>query len=59
MDQLVLGRVEIVGQVHGAMNARVVVFENPDDWYFKQFVSEEQLSEFLSENHFVLKEKQE
>lgn len=52
------GKVEIVGTVHGAMNALVTPFADPDEWEYKQFVSEEQLQAFLLENHYLLVSKE-
>jgi hypothetical protein len=52
---IVQGSIRIVGKVHGAMNTVVTWnFNNPGDWEFKQFVSDEQLEQFATEHHLQI-----
>ena len=37
----VQGKIEIKGTVHGAINTIVFLFASPQDWEFKQFISQE------------------
>lgn len=54
----VQGNVNIVGTVHGAINTIVTRFANPQDFEFKQFVSQEQLDAYLRENNFSFSRKE-
>ena len=58
---IVRGSVKFVGMVHGAMNTIVTLdFNKPDDWEFKQFISEDQLQRFATENELqIVMEKEE
>ncbi len=49
------GRIRAVGKVHGVPNF-IVEWDgdDPDDWEFKQFVSQEQLEKFATENNLVI-----
>ena len=51
---IVQGKIEIRGRAHGAINAIVYRFEDPSDWEFKQFVSQEELDRFASDNNYVI-----
>jgi hypothetical protein len=56
--ETIQGRVEIVGTVHGAMNCLVTPFACPDEWFYKQFVSQEQLDEYLRKEQYQLVQKE-
>lgn len=47
------GSLRIVGKAHGALNT-VVCPVDGSQWYFKQFVSPEQLYEFAQTYHLTL-----
>lgn len=53
---IVQGELRLVGKVHGADNYILTWYDDPDDWEFKQFVSQEQLDKFVSENSLIIKE---
>ena len=49
------GSIKVVGKVHGALNTVVTWdFNQPDVWEFKQFVTDEQLDRFATENHLQI-----
>lgn len=48
------GRIEIKGTVHGALNTLVTFFASPEDWEFKQFVSQEALEKYALENQLII-----
>lgn len=54
---IVQGELRLVGKVHGADNYVLTWYDDPDDWEFKQFVSQEQLDKFVSENNVVIVEQ--
>ena len=47
----VQGKIEIKGTVHGAINTIVFLFASPQDWEFKQFISQEELEQYAFEHH--------
>jgi hypothetical protein len=52
--ELIIGTV-----VHGAaLNCMVVSYEAPEDWFFKQFTSQEAAETFAMENQLVIKRKE-
>lgn len=51
---IVQGKIEIRGRVHGAINAIVFMFDAPQDWEFKQFVSQEELEQYAAEHQLVV-----
>lgn len=51
------GELRLVGKVHGADNYVLTWYDDPDDWEFKQFVSQEQLDKFVAENNLILVEQ--
>ena len=51
---IVQGKIEVRGQAHGAINTIVYLFETPEDWEFKQFVSQEELDKYASDNQLVV-----
>jgi hypothetical protein len=54
-----VGRVRIIGKVHGAMNTIVQYADDPEDWMFKQFVSQDQLEAFATEENLTIEENAE
>jgi hypothetical protein len=53
---IVLGKIELAGKVHGALNGVVTFYDDPDNWLMKQFVSQEQLEQFAKENQLMIVE---
>ncbi len=49
------GQLEFKNIVHGAQNYLLTWFDDPENWEFKQFVSQEQLDEFAAENNLIVK----
>lgn len=61
MDTLVIassppakGTIRLVGRVHGAMNCVVTPADNPADWFFKQFISQEELDSFSRQHSLII-----
>lgn len=50
-----LGELEYSGKVHGASNYLLRWYDDPEDWEFKQFVSEDQLNAFAADNNLIIK----
>ena len=50
------GECRIVGKVHGALNTIVTFYDDPEAWEFKQFTSDMQLNQFLTEHNLLLVE---
>lgn len=48
------GNIKIVGKAHGALNTIVTFYDYPDDFEFKQFVSQEQLEAYATENGLTI-----
>lgn len=48
------GRLRVVGKVHGALNAIIEWAGDSEDWEFKQFISQEQLDSFATENNLLI-----
>lgn len=50
----------IVGNVvHGAaLNCMIVPYGDPENWYMKQFFSDEEMRLFAFENRLIIKEKE-
>lgn len=48
------GTLRQVGVVHGCMNFMLTWADDPNDWEFKQFVSQEQLEAFAAEHNLVI-----
>lgn len=48
------GTIRIVGTVHGALNTIVSLYDDPDNWSFKQFVTEQELQTYAQEFHLAL-----
>lgn len=55
---IILGKIEMAGSVHGAMNGVVTLYACPEEWFMKQFVSQEQLEEFARDNQLMVVNKQ-
>jgi hypothetical protein len=52
--ELIIGTV-----VHGAaLNCMVVPYDEPEEWFFKQFVSQEAAEDFALEHNLVMKRKE-
>lgn len=54
---IVQGELRHIGKVHGADNYILTWYDDPEDWEFKQFVSQEQLDKFVSENDLIIVEQ--
>jgi hypothetical protein len=50
------GRIRFVGKVHGVRNYIIEWADDPEGWEFKQFVSQEQLEAFATENNLIILE---
>lgn len=55
---IVRGTIEVLGRADGAVNTLVVPADNPHNWFFKQFVTEEQMREFATQNSYAVRMKQ-
>lgn len=53
---IVLGEL-IVGKVvhRSALNCMVTSYENPDDWFMKQFFNQQELEDYARENKLAIK----
>jgi hypothetical protein len=52
--ELIIGNI-----VHGAaLNCMVVLYNDPDNWEFKQFATNEQMETFAMEHQLVMKRKE-
>lgn len=51
---IVLGKIELAGKVHGALNGVVTFYDDPENWVMKQFVSQEQLEQYAKENDLMV-----
>ena len=50
---------EITGVVHGvAMNSIVTMYDDPQNWEMKQFVSQEALEQYAQENSLIISTKE-
>lgn len=52
------GTVKVVGIVHGALNTIVTLYEDPENFEFKQFVSEDALHQFAGRNKLVIQQQE-
>jgi hypothetical protein len=52
------GIIKIVGKAHGALNCILVPADNPDNWGFKQFVTEEEFDEFVVKYNLTVQRMQ-
>lgn len=52
------GRLRYTGKAHGARNYILEWFDDPESWEFKQFVSQEQLETFATENNLLILENE-
>lgn len=48
------GRIRVVGKAHGALNCVVTPAGAPADWFFKQFISQEELDSFAVQYHLII-----
>lgn len=56
---IVRGSLEITGVVHGvAMNAIVTMYDDPQNWEMKQFLSQEALEQYAQENNLIISTKE-
>lgn len=51
-ETVIQGTIRILGTIHGgaAMNTIITLYEYPDDWEMKQFVSVEEMERYATEN---------
>jgi hypothetical protein len=53
------GELIVGNMVHGAaLNCMVIPYDNPEDWFFQQFVSQEAAETFAMEHKLVIKRKE-
>ena len=50
------GELRYANRVHGVSNYLLTWFDKPEDWEFKQFVTDDQLRTFASANHLLISE---
>ena len=56
---IVRGSLEITGIVHGvAMNTLITMYDDPQNWEMKQFVSQEALEQYAQENNLIISQKE-
>lgn len=48
------GRIKVVGKAHGALNCVVTPADNPADWYFKQFISQEEFDAYVLKYRLII-----
>ena len=48
------GELRPAGMVHGALNYLLVPHSAPEDWEFKQFISEKHVQDFAMEHNLTL-----
>lgn len=48
------GTIKVVGKVHGALNTIVVPADKPEDWGYKQFVTEEEFYAYVREYNLTM-----
>lgn len=48
------GSIRIVGKAHGAINCIVTPADDAGGWFFRQFVSQVELDEYISRYNLVL-----
>lgn len=56
---IVLGVIKPVGKAHGALNCMVWLYAAPDQWVFRQFISEEDMAKFAAENGLAVQRQEE
>ena len=49
------GELRPAGKVHGVPNYILSWYDDPSDWEFKQFISQEQLEQFATENNLIIR----
>lgn len=54
------GEITILGPIHGglAINTIVTYYEDPQNWSFKQFVSDAQIRDFARQEMLVIKKQE-
>ncbi len=48
------GTIKITGKAHGALNCIVVPADKPEDWGFKQFVTEDEFYDFVEKHNLAI-----
>ena len=58
-DNVIVGSIRVVGMIHNgvAMNAVVTLYDDPENWVMKQFVSQDQLEHFARANHLAIQQE--
>jgi hypothetical protein len=51
---IVQGTIKIIGRVHGALNTIVTYYDDPQGWVMKQFMTQEELDSFASEQCLII-----
>lgn len=58
-DDIIVGTIRITGVVHGvAINAIITEYAHPEEWFMKQFVSQEQLEAYAADNHLAIQKQE-
>ena len=49
------GELIIGNMVHGARNCMIILYNDPSNWFFQQFLTNELMEQFAMENNLVMK----
>jgi len=59
MSELILGEITVSKKrTHGWFNGVIVLYEEPADWFMKQFPTRQALEIYAMENHLVIKDEE-
>ena len=51
---IVQGELRVVGEAHGSINTMEVYYDAPDEWAFRQFVTDLQMHEYARTNSLTV-----
>lgn len=55
---IIQGTIKVVGKVHGALNTIVSMYGFEDQWFFKQFVSPEEMEKYAVDNTLAIQQQE-
>lgn len=55
---IIQGTIKVVGKVHGALNTIVSLYGFEDPWFFKQFVSAEEMEKYAVDNTLAIQQQE-
>lgn len=56
---IVQGRIKVLGLIHGTvLNTIITIFGDEEEWFYKQFVSQEQLEAFALEHNLAISKEE-